>query len=79
MDSLYLYRDLLDCNVGLNFIIKRFYDVILKPTIKSCKAHYTRMIKKLKIQKVSRDLIQYSATKSKETRNKILGRENILA
>ena len=36
------------------------------------------MIKKYKIQKVSRDLIQYSATKNKETRNKILGQENIL-
>ena len=34
MDSLYLYRDLLDCIVGLNLMIKRFYDVILKPTIK---------------------------------------------
>ena len=33
--SLSLYRDLLDCIVGLNLMIKRFYDVILKPTIKS--------------------------------------------
>ena len=36
MDSLYLYRDLLDCIVGLNLMIKTFYDVILKPTIKFC-------------------------------------------
>ena len=35
MDSLYLYRDLLDCIVGFNLMIKCFYDVILKPTIKS--------------------------------------------
>ena len=41
MDSLYLYRDLLDCIVGLNLMIKRFY-VILKPTIKSCIAHYIK-------------------------------------
>ena len=27
-------RDLLDYIVGLNLMIKRFYDVILKPTIK---------------------------------------------
>ena len=40
MDSLYLYRDLLDCIMGLNLMIKHFYDVILKHTIKSCRAHY---------------------------------------
>ena len=37
------------------------------------------MIKKFKIQKVSIGIEFTSATKSKETRNKILGRENILA
>ena len=42
MDSLYLYRDLLDCIVGLNLMIKTFHDVILKPTIKSCRTHYIK-------------------------------------
>ena len=42
MDSLYLYRDLLDYSVGLNLMIKHIYDVILKSTIKSCKAHYIK-------------------------------------
>ena len=37
------------------------------------------MIKNLKIQKVSIGIEFNGATKSKETRNKILGRENILA
>ena len=39
------------------------------------KSKQTRMIKKLKIQGIEFN----NATKSKETRNKILGRENILA
>ena len=42
MASLYLNRDLLDCIVGLKLMIRMFYDVILKPTITSCRANYIK-------------------------------------
>ena len=42
--------------------------------------YYTRMIKKLKFKRYVSIGIEFNrATKSKETRNKILGRQNILA